>query len=88
MTVEPICLKCKHFNPDLNGDSEGIFFCEAFPKPESWTKKELRMRENRGILIDPKGIPDEIIFGENDHSKLIKGQEGDFIFEASDDVFN
>jgi hypothetical protein len=27
----------------------------------------------------PKGIPDEII-GENDHSKVIPGQVGDYIF--------
>jgi hypothetical protein len=77
----PICLKCKNFTPDANED--GMFFCNAFPKAETWTKKELKVRyEKDGIMIDPKGIPDEVIFGENDHSKVIKEQEGDFIFES------
>lgn len=26
-------------------------------------------------------IPDEVIFGENNHSKIIAGQKGDYIFE-------
>ena len=29
----------------------------------------------------PEEIPDSIVLGENDHSKPIKGQEGDFVFE-------
>ena len=29
----------------------------------------------------PKGIPDEILLGENDHSKPLKNQKNDIIFE-------
>lgn len=29
----------------------------------------------------PKGIPDEIISGDNDHTKPLKGQENNIVFE-------
>jgi len=29
----------------------------------------------------PKGIPSKVAYGDNNHSKKIKGQTGDFIFE-------
>ncbi len=29
-------------------------------------------------------IPDDIISGENDHSQVIKGQKGDFVFDIVD----
>lgn len=32
----------------------------------------------------PKGIPDEVLSGENDHSKKINGQKGDYVFEKED----
>lgn len=30
-------------------------------------------------------IPDEILFGENDHSKPLPGQKGDFVFTKKED---
>ena len=75
----PICMTCKNFTPDANED--GMFFCKAFPNIEPWTKAELKKREDDGITLDPKGIPDEVISGDNNHSKKITGQTGDFIFE-------
>jgi len=30
---------------------------------------------------EPPGIPWEIVSGENDHSKKIKGQTGDYVFK-------
>ena len=79
MLIEPnlICLNCVNFTPDL--DQEGMFYCKAFPNPEPWTPEELKLRIDKGITIDPKGIPDEIIFGENDHSTPCCGQVGDFV---------
>jgi len=34
-----------------------------------------------GCPAFPDGIPEEILLGENDHSQIIKGQVGKFIFE-------
>lgn len=73
-----ICINCKFFNPDLQ--EMGFYFCDAFPNPEPWTDEELKQRQAEGITIDPKGIPDEIIFGENDHTTPCCGQVGDFVF--------
>ena len=78
LNERPICVNCKYFTPDKRED--GIFYCEAFPNPEPWTEAELIQREGEGITLDPKGIPDEIIFGQNDHSTPLPGQVGDFIF--------
>jgi hypothetical protein len=75
---EFICLKCKNLTP--NADEDGSLFCLAFPNREPWTPEELKQRYNEGITLDPKGIPDEIIFGENDHSIPLQGQTGDFVF--------
>lgn len=79
---EPICWKCKNFTPDANEESS--FFCKAFPTAEKWTKAELKKRLDGGNTLDPKGIPDEVIFGDNDHSEKIAGQTGDFIFELGE----
>lgn len=77
--INPICMKCKHFKPGLQ--EEGLFYCDAFTEPEVWTEEELKQRQAEGITLDPKGIPDEIIFGENDHSKPLENQSNDIIFE-------
>jgi hypothetical protein len=34
------------------------------------------------------GVPEEILSGENDHSKIIEGQKGDYIFEKIDGSSN
>jgi hypothetical protein len=34
-----------------------------------------------GCPAFPDGIPEAILLGENDHSQIIKGQVGKFIFE-------
>lgn len=73
-----VCLNCKYFNPDLQ--ELGFYFCDAFPNPEKMTPEQLKQREEKGITIDPKGIPDEIIFGENNHSTPCCEQVGDFVF--------
>ena len=73
----PICLKCKNFTPKGIGE---YFYCNAFPNPEPWTEEELKQRQEQGITIDPKGIPDEIIFGENDHTTPCCDQVGDFVY--------
>ena len=73
----PICLKCKYFTPKKVGE---YFYCIAFPNMEKRTPEELKQREEEGITIDPKGIPDEIIFGENNHSTPCCNQVGDFVF--------
>jgi hypothetical protein len=39
--------------------------CKAFPMTDDWEG----------------GIPDEILSGENDHSKPLKGQQNDIVFE-------
>lgn len=35
---------------------------------------------------DGKGIPDEILVGDNDHKSVITGQEGDFVYTPIKDV--
>lgn len=32
----------------------------------------------------PEGIPEEILIGENDHTKPLKDQENDIVFEEED----
>ena len=32
----------------------------------------------------PEGIPNEILFGENDHSKPLPEQQNDIVFEAKE----
>ena len=62
-------------------DQAGSFYCAAFPNTEVHTPEQIAERDALGIsVVDPKGIPDEIIFGGNDHSKPISGQVGTFIF--------
>ena len=78
MTLQPICLTCKHLTPYI--DKEGYFYCAAFPNTEVRTPEEIQTRINEGITIDPKGIPDEVLFGENPHTSPIEGQVGDFIY--------
>jgi hypothetical protein len=34
-----------------------------------------------GCLAFPNGIPDEIVSGENEHSKPLKGQRNKIVFE-------
>ena len=58
----------------------GSLYCKAFPNPEKRTPEDLKKREEEGITLDPKGIPDEILFGEDNHSEKISGQVGDFVF--------
>jgi hypothetical protein len=38
-----------------------------------------------GCPAFPESIPDEILLGENDHSKIIEGQIGKFIFDPIDE---
>ncbi len=83
MTIQPICLNCKHFTPNIEG-KQGIFYCLAFPNEEQRTPEEIAQRQAQGITIDPKGIPDEILFGDNDHTTPIAGQVGDFVFEEGE----
>ena len=33
----------------------------------------------------PKGIPSEFLFGEEVHDSVVKGQEGEFVFEVTED---
>jgi len=75
---QPICMKCANFTPGLYED--GMWYCKAFPTPEPWTEEEVKERVDGGNMLDPKGIPDEIIFGENNHSQPLEGQVGDFVF--------
>jgi hypothetical protein len=74
---KPICLSCKNFTPKAVGE---YFYCSAFPTAETRTPEELKKRQEEGITIDPKGIPDEILFGQNNHSKPCCSQVGDFVF--------
>jgi len=74
----PICQNCKNFTPD--SENEGLFYCKAFPTPEKRTPEDVQSRLKEGINLDPKGIPDDILFGENDHIFPIEGQVGDFVF--------
>ncbi|MES2732876.1 MAG: hypothetical protein V4714_14070 [Bacteroidota bacterium] len=34
----------------------------------------------------PKGIPDAILFDENDHSKVYPGQDGEYVFMLKDKI--
>jgi hypothetical protein len=48
------------------------------------TECKHRDRENLAEMVCkafPEEIPDEILLGENDHSKRFDGQEGNFVFE-------
>lgn len=38
-----------------------------------------------GCNAFPEGIPDEITSGENEHSKPLKDQENDIVFEQIED---
>ena len=73
MKVYPKCLDCKFFTPN-GGDGPGFYYCKAFPNQEVRTAEELRERKNNGITDDPKGIPDDILFGKNDHYTPVEGQ--------------
>lgn len=39
-----------------------------------------------GCNAFPDGIPDEITSGENEHTKPLKSQENDIVFEFSQDI--
>ena len=73
----PICLNCKWFTPDTEN---GLFYCKAFPNPEQRTSEDMQQRVNSGIMLDPKGIPDEVLLGENPHTEPIAGQVGEYVF--------
>lgn len=77
MITDPKCFNCRNLTPK---DEEGFFYCKAFPNKENRTDEEIQKRVDSGIIIDPKGIPDEIILGENDHTEPCCGQVGDFIY--------
>lgn len=49
------------------------FNCKHFNDDGSYTCKAF-----------PQGIPDEIIFGGNDHEKPLDGQDNDFVFTEND----
>lgn len=34
----------------------------------------------------PKGIPDDIAYGDNPHAEVIRGQVGDTVYERGEDV--
>jgi hypothetical protein len=67
-------MKCIHFT------GPG-FYCKAFPVDEQRTTEEVKLRQAMGITLDPKGIPDEILLGENDHSSPFPTQTNDIVFE-------
>lgn len=76
LTKEIICLKCKNLTPN----EMGSLFCKAFPDKEIRTPAEVKEREDEGITLNTKGIPDEIIFGESGHTEPCCDQVGDFVF--------
>jgi len=74
---KPICLNCAN---RMKSNPNGVYYCAAFPNTEKRSKEDIEKRKGEGITLDPKGIPDEIIWGENDHSVPLEGQEGEFVY--------
>lgn len=72
-----ICYKCKHFRIDKD-DKDSTLYCAAFNKTEDEDKTDYP-------TLWPKGIPDEIIDGDNLHKTPLKDQDNDIVFEPVED---
>lgn len=46
--------------------------------------KELRKTDTLTCNAFPNGIPESVVFGRNDHSEIIRGQVGKFVFNRAD----
>ena len=73
MLIEPQCSKRK---------------CSLYLGTKNFKAEKDKKNSADGVrnvcLAFPNGIPDEIAYGDNKHSKPFKGQEGEFVYTKED----
>jgi hypothetical protein len=57
----------------------------TYPAPICFDCKNFLQEFGLNCKAFPKGIPDEILFGENNHTKMLPDQGNEIVFEPIED---